>query len=100
MTDRSAATTRLKDPDTGKWLGVPEAQQNEKVHAQTRYAPQWKLDGYASESEYQVALGVAPAPALAVVAAPADVVTPETVVPTPAQQRMAKARAARKPRTA
>lgn len=116
-----AATTRFRDPDTGKVLGIPEAVADHKVTAGTRYAPQWKLDGYASEAEAaggrDTKIGSPTATAAAPVAfvpvaeahddelaallsgqtapAPVPVVAPESPIPTPAQQRMAKARAAR-----
>lgn len=114
-----AATTRFRDPDTGKVLGIPEAVADHKVTAGTRYAPQWKLDGYASEAEaagvQNTKVGSATATAAAPVAfvpvaeahddelaallsgqtAPVPAVAPESPIPTPAQQRMAKARAAR-----
>lgn len=120
MSQLLAATTRFRDPDTGKMLGVPEAQAERKVTAGTRYAPQWQLDGYASAAEAAAASGrpevrapqtVAPAPVTPVPAAeahddelaalltgqgtPAPVVASSAPVPTPAQQRMAHARAAR-----
>lgn len=117
-----AATTRFKDPDTGKLLGVPEAVADHKVTAGTRYAPQWQLDGYASAAEAEAArtgaVGApssrpAPQPASPASMAPvpvaeahedelAAVLTGQTAVVdlptpvlTPAQQRMAHARAAR-----
>lgn len=129
MSNLMAATTRFRNPDTGEMLGVPEASADRKVTAGTRYAPQWQLDGYVSEAEYQAAaatrtgakkggvVALTPLPAPSHVPAvipvaeahddelagllggqvtpPRPVVESDAPILTPAQQRMAHARAAR-----
>lgn len=102
----TAATTRIRNPDTGALLGVPEASSSGQSGAITKYAPQWKLDGLAEDPHGPVGVGIVSAPIVQPIvhAAPAmqtgaPAVTPavestESVL-SPVQQRMAKARAAR-----
>ena len=115
MTQTTAATTRFRDPDTGKLLGVPEASASGNAGAITKYAPQWRLNGLASDPALAPGAPPAPAPVVlpivhqagsgqpvpnpeeldAVLAGQRAPVVSDAPVLTDVQARMAKARAAR-----